>query len=125
MALIHFLCFKKRILYDIFYNDGLFDASKGLATIQHGGAEGVILSANGASVVTAFADQPVAADGSIRSLTMCVTGFSTSNAGRLTGPDGNEMDTESFLASLHITTDTAIVDCDGKTIIASWWSSTI
>jgi hypothetical protein len=51
----------------------------------------------------------------------CVfTGFSSTGAGRLTGPDGNEMDTEAFLASLTIvTSDDAIEDKDGKTIIAA------
>ena len=39
----------------------------------------------------------------------CVLQDSTSaGAGRLTGPDGNEMDTETFLASLRITTDKEI-----------------
>ena len=50
---------------------------------------------------------------------MCITGFSSVNAGRLTGPDGNEMDTESFLASLHITTDQCDFDCNGDVIIAA------
>jgi hypothetical protein len=51
-------------------------------------------------VPTALSSQPLASDGSFRSVKMCVTGFSSTNAGRLTGPDGNEMDTETFLASL-------------------------
>jgi len=112
---------QEKNLYDIFYNDGLFDASKGALTIHTdtAGANPVILSANGVTVNTAFVDQPLAGDGSIRNLTMCVTGFSTANAGRLTGPDGNEMDTEAFLASLHITVDTAVTDCNGDVIIAS------
>jgi len=111
---------QEKNLYDIFYNDGLFDASKGQATIFNGGVNPVILSANGQTVDTAFADQPVAADGSYRSLTMCITGFTTTGAGRLTGPDGNEMDTEAFLASLHITTDKAITAYgSGEEIIAA------
>ena len=111
--------FLEKSLYDVFYNDGLFDASKGTATAQVADAYGAIVSANGATVATAFADQPVAADGSLRSLSMCVTGFSTTNAGRLTGPDGNEMDTESFLASLRIVADVDIADCDGNVIVAA------
>ena len=33
------------------------------------------------------------------------------------GADGNEMDTEAFLASLHVVTTNAIQDCNGDTII--------
>jgi hypothetical protein len=111
--------FLQKSLYDIFYNDGMFDASKGTATVQVATASGAIVSANGDTVATSFADQPVAADGSLRSLSMCISGFTTAGAGRLTGPDGNEMDTESFLASLRIVSDTAIADCDGNVIIAA------
>ena len=111
--------FLEKSLYDVFYNDGLFDASKGTASAQVTTASGAIVSANGATVATAFADQPVAADGSYRSLSMCITGFSTTNAGRLTGPDGNEMDTESFLASLRIVADGDVVDPSGNVIIAA------
>ena len=97
-------------------NDGMFDASKGTATLAaDAGFNPAILSANGVTVDTAFADQPLADDGSRRSLTMCVTGFSETGAGRLTGPDGNEMDTEAFLASLHITNGgSPIVAGDGS-----------
>jgi len=113
--------FQEKNLYDIFYNDGLFDASKGQATASvTAGINPVILSANGETVDTAFASQPAAADGSIRNLTMCITGFTGAGAGRLTGPDGNEMDTETFLASLTLMNGgTAIVDSNGDSIIAA------
>ena len=111
--------FLQKSLYDVFYNDGMFDASKGTATVQVAEGYGAIVSANGETVVTAFADQPVAADGSIRSLSMCISGFTTAGAGRLTGPDGNEMDTESFLASLRIVADGPVVDPAGDTFIAA------
>ena len=113
---------QEKNLYDIFYNDGLFDASKGTGTLNvtTAGINPVILSANGQTVDTAFASQPVAADGSVRNLTMCLTGFTGDGAGRLTGPDGNEMDTETFLASLTLTNGgTAIADSNGDTIIAA------
>ena len=113
---------QEKNLYDIFYNDGLFDASKGQGTLNvtTAGINPVILSANGETVDTAFASQPAAADGSIRNLTMCLTGFTGDGAGRLTGPDGNEMDTETFLASLTLTNGgTAIVDSNGDSIIAA------
>ena len=110
---------RQKNLYDLYYNDGLFDTSKGAPTVvdssNGAGYNPVILSANGQTVNTAFADQPLAGDGSRRSLTFCITGFSEDNAGRLTGPDGNEMDTETFLASLRITSDAAIVAADGST----------
>ena len=111
--------FLQKSLYDVFYNDGMFDASKGTATIFESTAYGVIVSANGETVITAFDDQPAAADGSVRNLTMCVSGFTSAGAGRLTGPDGNEMDTESFLSSLRIVADVDIVDGDGEVIITA------
>jgi len=111
--------FLQKSLYDIFYNDGMFDASKGTATIWTSVASGAIVSANGETVATAYSSQPLAADGSLRSLSMCVTGFTSDGAGRLTGPDGNEMDTESFLASLRIVASADIVDAESNVIIAA------
>jgi hypothetical protein len=112
--------FEQKNLYDLFYNDGLFDRSKGPAVVlTTKGYYGVVLNADGTQTATDLSSQPLAADSSFRSVKMCVTGFSETNAGRLTGPDGNEMDTESFLASLTITTPDAISDADGKEIIAA------
>jgi hypothetical protein len=111
--------FREKSLYDLFYNDGLFDASKGKKIVFNTeGFYGVVLNADGTTTNTDLVDQPLAADGSFRSVKMCITGFSNTNAGRLSGPDGNEMDTEAFLASLTITSDDAILDADGNTIIA-------
>ena len=93
--------FMTKSLYDLFYNDGLFDASKGKKVIfTSGGYYGVVLNADGTSVTTALADQPLAADGSFRQVKMCVTGFSTTNAGRLTGPDGNLLSTDNVLPTI-------------------------
>ena len=112
--------FLTKSLYDLFYNDGLFDASKGKKVIFAGaGYYGVVINAAGENVTTALVDQPLASDNSFRSVKMCVTGFSDTNAGRLTGPDGNEMDTETFLASLNVVSEAEIVDNDGKVIIAA------
>ena len=112
--------FQTKSLYDLFYNDGLYDASKGKQIVfATNGYYGAILNASGEKVTTALTAQPKAADGSFRHVSMCVTGFSTTNPGRLTGPDGNEMDTESFLASLTVTTTPAILDGAGNTIIAA------
>ena len=111
--------FRQKNLYDLFYNDGLYDASKGTRTVINGGLSPVVLNSDGEKVVTAFASQPKASDGSFRTVKANLTGFSSTNSGRVTGPDGNEMDTESFLASLTVTSDNAIKDKDGKTIISA------
>ena len=114
--------FLAKSLYDVFYNDGLFDASKGTASAGASPAitNGIIISANGENVQSAFGDPATwAADGSIRSVNICVSGFSTDGAGRMIGADGNEMDTEAFLASLNVVTTNEIEDCDGNVIIAA------
>jgi hypothetical protein len=112
--------FLSKSLYDVFYNDGLYDASKGNATISAtAGFYGAILNADGETVATDITSQPLASDDSRRHVGLCVTGFSTDNAGRLTGPDGNEMDTEEFLASLTFVTADAINDPSGNEIIAA------
>ena len=111
--------FRKKSLYDLFYNDGMYDASKGKMTIFTGGYYGVVINSGGTNVNKTLATQPLAADSSHRNVKMCITGFSDTNKGRLTGPDGNEMDTESFLASLNVVSPDAIVDNDGETIIAA------
>jgi len=112
--------FETKSLYDLFYNDGLYDKSKGRQTVlTTKGYYGVVLNSDGTQTPTALTSQPLASDGSHRQVKMCVTGFSDTNAGRLTGPDGNEMDSETFLASLTITTPDAILDADGNTIISA------
>tara|TARA_R110000796_G_scaffold11198_5_gene37394 strand:+ start:19311 stop:21101 length:1791 start_codon:yes stop_codon:yes gene_type:complete len=108
-------------LYDIYYNDGLFDASKGEITIIVGNTTVVALGANSEyTVVTAGAALASSNDGTVRNVIVAVSGFTAINKGRLTGPDGNPMDTESFLASLKIVEDgtAALVDQDGYEIIA-------
>lgn len=107
--------YNKRTLYDLFYNDFLYDNSKGKIRIR---------VSNDVTPV-AFVDfEPVEmdgsevkpqayADGTIRNLMLKVKGFSSINAGKLTGPDGNEMDTEAFLASLKVYATTAITSENG------------
>jgi hypothetical protein len=110
--------FRSKSLYDLYYNDGLFDNSKGTITINAMTlTQPVTLNANG---VWANATTPTyAVDGSIRNVILKVTGFTGSGAGRLNGPDGHPMDTESFLAGLKIVSaNAAITDPDGKVIIA-------
>ena len=112
--------FLAKNLYDIYYNDGLFDASKGEITIKAGTPVLVTLGEDGTYTSAAdLSGLPLATDGSLRNVIVQVSGFSSENKGRLTGPDGNPMDTESFMASLKVVTDgTAIADPDGNQIIA-------
>lgn len=118
-------------LYDIFYNDGLFDNSKGTLTIVTVGAStstalnAFNFNSNGSlSVAAAGSSLATATDGSLRSVIIGLSGF-TGGAGAsggrevLTGPDGNNMDTESFLASLHCVTTSNILDKDGNVIVAA------
>lgn len=100
--------FYQKSLYDMFYNDGLFDASKGKIHIKVGEMTPAQIDFNGTVTADAAITAPVYADGTVRNILVELKGFSNVNAGRLTGPDGNEMDTEAFLASLKILTKKAI-----------------
>ena len=95
----------QKSLYDLFYNDFLYDNSKGKVTLHVGTAEKVVLGPDGFK-----AGSPVLCgfDGTIRNVILKVNGFAAYNASKLTGPDGNEMDTEEFLASLKVITTDAI-----------------
>ena len=95
----------EKSLYDLFYNDFLFDNSKGKVTIKVGNALPVVRTPMG---MKPFRGDNVnqyfkaGFDGTIRNIILEVDGFSSYNASKLTGPDGNEMDTEGFLASLKV-----------------------
>jgi hypothetical protein len=106
-------------LYDRFYNDGLFDQSKGQITVTVATGTSVTWTACSTGNEFTAGKSPVAADGSLRNQIVEVTGFNSNGAGRLFGPDGNEMDTESFLASLRVSANGAILDSDGNTIITN------
>ena len=101
----------EKSLYDLFYNDFLYDNSKGKVTIKVGEAVPVVLTPagirpfNGATVGDYFKS---GFDGTIRNIILEIDGFSSFNASKLTGPDGNEMDTEGFLASLKVITQKEI-----------------
>ena len=98
--------YMKTSLYDLFYNDGLFDQSKGKVHIKVGTIAPVMLQ--GRQFVNC-GDFQRFADDSIRNIMVKVTGFSKCGAGRIVGPDGNEMDTETFLASLKVVAKKPIV----------------
>jgi len=103
-------------LYDRFYNDGMFDQSKGNITVKIASGTSVTWTACTGGFNLTAGKTPAASDGSLRNQIVQVTGFNNSAPGRLIGPDGNEMDTESFLASLTVIANTTITDIDGQVI---------
>ena len=110
----------EKSLYDLFYNDFLFDNSKGKVTLHVGNAEAVELTPMGFKKATAA--KLCGYDGTVRNLILKVNGFSAYNASKLTGPDGNEMDTEEFLASMKVITTKAIAahKAEGKPTTAAF-----
>jgi len=101
-------------LYDLFYEGneaaldppGLFDYSKGRYTACTSNT--VVQKWVGDQLVTASDNDPVYI-GNHRKVLMKLCGFATLGAGKLIGPDGQEMDTESFLSDLTITKDSGLV----------------
>ena len=97
----------QKSLYDLFYNDFLYDNSKGKVTIKVGESVPVFLTPGGVRKYDGTLGEvafKAGFDGTVRNLILEIDGFSAFNAARLTGPDGNEMDTEEFLASLKVIT---------------------
>jgi hypothetical protein len=90
-----------KTLYDLFYNDFLFDNSKGKIHIKVGEATPVVFK-RGQLVDATAEDLKLYSDGTLRNIILKVKGFASYNPGKLTGPDGNEMDTEAFLGSLKV-----------------------
>ena len=92
-------------LYDRFYeggddaDQGLFDYSKGAVTAVSLTGTSIVTFASGveSSAVTLTSGSTASS-----SVIVKLTGFSKPGQGKLAGPDGNEMDTEEFLASLQI-----------------------
>lgn len=113
--------FNAKNLYDIYYNDGLFDQSKGEITIVAGTAKPVSLGTDGTFSSAAGVALKASTDGTVRNVMIAVEGFSSVNKGRLTGPDGNEMDSEAFLASLKIVKNggSNITDPNGNVLVAA------
>ena len=119
--------FEERSLYDAYYEDpdspdsSLFDRSKGKYTIISATTatpQQWVIDAYGQSslVDTTFATitgLDASASTCMRTVVLKIQGFTTdSAAGRLIGPDGNEMDTEEFLASLKVTNINDIYCCN-------------
>jgi len=100
--------YHKRTLYDLFYNDFLYDNSKGKIRIRVSEDVTPVTMIDFEPVELTDDNIRVYADGTLRNVMLKVKGFSQFNAGKLTGPDGNEMDTEGFLASLKVFAKDAI-----------------
>jgi hypothetical protein len=97
-----------RNLYDRFYEDsdaadqGLFDYSKGDYSTETLDAVAFVTGwTNGAAATSTAA---LAAD--VASVVIAVTGFTNAGSSKIVGPNGNEMDTEEFLASLSVAVGT-------------------
>jgi hypothetical protein len=90
-------------LYDLFYEGGeagldppgLFDYSKGAWTAVTATTQIQVWSSGN----LVLSNAPT---GNIRKMILKISGFRSSGAGKLVGPDGNEMDSETFLSDLKI-----------------------
>jgi hypothetical protein len=102
----------KKNLYDLFYEGsegqldppGLFDYSKGQwsavtrPTTVMVWSNGQLVVADNTALSTQFNGK------NIRKVIVALSGFTTAGTGKLIGPDGNEVDTETFLSDLRIYT---------------------
>jgi hypothetical protein len=98
-------------LYDLFYEGaeagldppGLFDYSKGRWSAVTASTDVVIWDGNG-NLTTNGAVAQYLTQGNVRKVLLKLCNFRTLGygAGKLIGPDGNEVDTESFLSDLKI-----------------------
>ena len=112
--------YMEKSLYDLFYNDFLFDNSKGKITIRVSDKVTPMKWVDGELKACTVAEAPVfGLDGTVRNVMLEVKGFSSFNAGKITGPDGNEMDTEAFLASLKVVAKNDIPSTEGSSFVAN------
>jgi hypothetical protein len=122
--------FEERSLYDAYYEDpdspdsSLFDRSKGkynvitasTVTPQMWSIDAYGTSSLNDTTFAAITGLDASASTCMRTIVLKLKGFTTdSHAGRLIGPDGNEMDTEEFLASLKVYNSNDIYCCDTST----------
>jgi len=122
-------------LYDAYYEgngrEGLFDRSKGaysaitrLTTVQLWNAAGNALvdaSTNSLGALAVSGGTTLCTNGGLRSAIVALDGFQSDGAGKLIGPNGNEMDSEEFLASLELrpSGDVACCAATGTTVFTS------
>ena len=97
--------FSGRNLYDRFYeegddaNQGLYDYSKGKVVAGAGTVDGGVSFENGVATTTV---EVIPATTTVSNVVIAVSGFANAGQGKLSGPNGNIMDTEEFLASLEV-----------------------
>jgi hypothetical protein len=105
----------KKNLYDLFYEGsegqldppGLFDYSKGQWTaitktaVVMVWSNGALVRATSQNLIDQFNGK------NIRKVIVALSGFTGAGTGKLIGPDGNEVDTETFLSDLRIYSDSA------------------
>ena len=97
--------FSGRNLYDRFYeegddaNQGLYDYSKGKVVAGAGTVDGGVSFENGVATTTV---EVIPAATTVSNVVIAVSGFANAGQGKLSGPNGNIMDTEEFLASLEV-----------------------
>ena len=114
-------------LYDLFYEGtepglnpaGLFDYSKGRFTIVTGLTSTVVWS-NGQLIVSGYGatSGSITATSEFRKILVGISGFTNAGDGKLIGPDGQEMDTESFLSNLvlYVTDSSAASNLGTSTV---------
>jgi len=92
-------------LYDRFYENsdaadqGIYDYSKGAATVITGNPANFVTFASGVASASAAA----LSGSSVSNFIIQLTGFTKDGQGKMVGADGNIMDTEEFLSSLAVT----------------------
>ena len=94
-------------LYDLFYEGaeagldppGLFDYSKGQWTAVTAPSVTTVAWSNGTLEANEVSYEAVG----VRKIIIKVGGFASAGVGKLIGPDGNEIDNESFLSDLKVT----------------------
>jgi hypothetical protein len=118
-------------LYDAYYEgngrEGLFDRSKGAysavtraTTVQVWNPAGSALvdaTANTLGALAISGGTTLCTNGGLRSAIVALAGFQSDGAGKLIGPNGNEMDSEEFLASLELQPSGDIACCANKWLI--------
>lgn len=91
-------------LYDRFYEDGsnesgMFDYSKGQFEVKALVSDTDVMFKDADGAYGSFAD---AGYGQESRIVLEISGFNSDGAGKLIGPNGNEMDSEEFLSSLMV-----------------------
>ena len=110
-------------LYDMFYEGtepgldpaGLFDYSKGRFVTVTGACPTVAWS-SGNLITSGYTLQGGTAQ-EFRKIIVALSGFTSAGAGKLIGPDGQEMDSESFLSNLILYTDSTSAASDLGTAV--------